>query len=86
MSCAHANRWAPVSCVVVWTPTEPRPRAIPVEVECRPCVACLMLFELLDDALRAKGIPTWSKAIVLFEDGRGAEVRPRAPAQAIALA
>lgn len=77
VTCEHPERLQPISTIVVWYgPT--KPRVVLAEGDFRPCVCCEQLFEEVDAALARKGIPAWSKALVIAVDGQRVSVTRRA--------
>jgi len=81
---------APVSVILVFAPalTKPYP-LIPAE-DYRVCGACDAIFTLVNRAVDAH--PTtrvagpWSRAIVVFADGHGVDVKAKRQGQQMALA
>lgn len=75
---------APVSVIVVFAPglAEPYP-LIPAE-HYQVCGACDAVYTFVDKATEAhpqtRGAGPWTRAIVVYADGRGADVKAKRPA------
>lgn len=81
---------APVSVILVFAPgmTKPYP-LIPAE-DYRVCGACDAIFTLINKAVEAHPITRsagpWSRAIVVFTDGHGVDVKAKRQQQVVGLA
>ena len=81
---------SPVSVILVFAPGMERPYPLIPAEDYRVCGACDAVFTLIDRAASAH--PTtrvagpWSRAIVVFADGHGVDVRARRAQQQMAMA
>ena len=94
LTCSHCrksgNFTAPVSVILVFAPrlTKPYP-LIPAE-DYRVCGACNAIFTLVTRATEAhpttRDAGAWTRAIIVFADGHGVDVKARRAQQTMALA
>jgi hypothetical protein len=94
LTCSHCrksgNFTAPVSVILVFAPglTKPYP-LIPAE-DYRVCGACNAIFTLVTRATEAhpttREAGAWTRAIIVFADGHGVDVKARRAQQTMALA
>jgi len=81
---------APVSVILVFAPgmTKPYP-LIPAE-DYRVCSACDAVFTLVNRAVEAhpttRAAGPWTRAIVVFSDGHGVDVKAKRQGQQVGLA
>lgn len=79
---------APVAVVLVFAPSLPRPYPLlPAELY-TVCCACDAVFSLVQRAVEAhplvRGAGPWTRAVVVFDDGHGVEVKAKRAAVATA--
>jgi hypothetical protein len=76
---------APVSVILLFAPGLERPYPLIPAEDYRVCGSCDAVFTLIDRASQAhpltKSAGPWSRAIVVFVDGHGVDVRARRPGQ-----
>lgn len=81
---------APVSVVLVFAPHLAKPHPLIPDGDYRVCAGCEALYKFVDRAVHGhpvtKDAGTWSKAIVLFADGQGVEVKPERKRASMAMA
>jgi hypothetical protein len=81
---------APVSVILLFAPGLSKPYPLIPAEDYRVCGACDAIFTLVNRAADAH--PTtrqagpWSRAIIVFTDGHGVDVKAKRPQQAVALA
>ena len=81
---------APVSVILLFAPGLSKPYPLIPAEDYRVCGACDAIFTLVNRAADAH--PTtrqagpWSRAIIVFADGHGVDVKAKRPQQAVALA
>jgi hypothetical protein len=81
---------APVSVILVFAPGMQKPYPLIPAEDYRVCGACDAIFTLVNRAVEAH--PTtrlagpWSRAIVVFADGHGVDVKAKRGQQAVAMA
>jgi hypothetical protein len=94
LTCSHCrksgNFTAPVSVILVFAPglTKPYP-LIPAE-DYRVCGACNAIFTLVTRATEAhpttRDAGAWTRAIIVFADGHGVDVKAKRAQRTMALA
>lgn len=81
---------APVSVILVFAPGMAKPYPLIPAEDYRVCGACDAIFTLINKAVDAHPITRsagpWSRAIVVFSDGHGVDVKAKRPQQNLALA
>lgn len=81
---------APVSVILLFAPGLERPYPLIPAEDYRVCGACDAVFTLIDRAASAhpmtKTAGPWSRAVVVFVDGHGVDVRAKRPGQQMAMA
>jgi hypothetical protein len=81
---------APVSVILVFAPGMSKPYPLIPAEDYRVCGACDAIFTLVNRAVDAHPITRsagpWSRAIVVFSDGHGVDVKAKRQSQAVALA
>ena len=89
--CRKAGQFtAPVSVILVFAPGMAKPYPLIPAEDYRVCGACDAVFTLVNRAADAH--PTtrqagpWTRAIIVFADGHGVDVKAKRPQQAVALA
>jgi len=88
--CRSADAFSrPVSVIVVFAPAFEKPYPLIPGEDYRVCTACDAVYRLVDCAVAAhpltRSAGPWTRAIIVFSDGRGADVRAkRRPAAALA--
>jgi hypothetical protein len=81
---------APVSVILVFAPALAKPYPLIPAEDYRVCGACDAIFTLVNRAVDAH--PTtrqagpWSRAIIVFADGHGVDVKAKRAQQSVALA
>lgn len=81
---------APVSVILVFAPGMAKPYPLIPAEDYRVCGACDAIFTLVNRAVEAH--PTtrqagpWTRAIVVFSDGHGVDVKAKRQGQQVALA
>jgi hypothetical protein len=81
---------APVSVILVFAPGMAKPYPLIPAEDYRVCGACDAIFTLVNRAVEAH--PTtrqagpWTRAIVVFSDGHGVDVKAKRQGQAVAMA
>jgi hypothetical protein len=82
----HFN--APVSVILVFAPELAKPYPLIPADEYRVCSACDAIFTLVNRAVEAhpatREAGPWSRAIVVFADGHGIDIKARRRAMALA--
>lgn len=80
----------PVSVILIFAPGLDRPYPLIPADDYRICGACDAIYALVSKAVeahpRTRGAGPWSRAILLFADGHGVDVKPRRMQPAMALA
>src|SRR5947209_3371806 len=81
---------SPVSVILVFAPGLERPYPLIPAEDYRVCGACDAVFTLVDRAAQAhpvtKDAGPWTRAIVVFTDGHGVDVRAKRATQKMAMA
>ena len=81
---------APVSVILVFAPGMAKPYPLIPAEDYRVCSACDAIFTLVNRAVDAhpttRAAGPWSRAIVVFSDGHGVDVKAKRPGQQVALA
>jgi hypothetical protein len=81
---------APVSVILVFAPGMAKPYPLIPAEDYRVCGACDAIFTLVNRAVEAHPITRtagpWSRAIVVFSDGHGVDVKAKRQGQAVAMA
>jgi hypothetical protein len=81
---------APVSVILVFAPGLQKPYPLIPAEDYRVCGACDAIFTLVNRAVEAhpvtRGAGAWSRAILVFSDGHGVDVKARRGSQAVAMA
>ena len=81
---------APVSVILLFAPGLERPYPLIPAEDYRVCGSCDAVFTLIDRASEAhpvtKDAGPWSRAIVVFVDGHGVDVKSKRPVQKMAMA
>ena len=84
------NFTAPVSVILVFAPGLSKPYPLIPAEEYRVCGACNAIFTLVTRATEAHPTPreagAWTRAIIVFADGHGVDVKAKRPQQTMALA
>lgn len=86
----HAGPFsAEISVILAFMPAAARPVPILVQMG-RTCTGCRHVFEVIGKAVslhsQTRQLGAWSRAIVLFVDGTGLDVKNKAQTQPLALA
>jgi hypothetical protein len=80
----------PVSVILVFAPGLEKPYPLIPGEDYRVCTACDAIYRLVERAVEAHAVTRaaapWTRAIIVFSDGRGADVRARRRARHLALA
>lgn len=80
----------PVSVILVFAPGLTKPYPLIPEEDYRVCEACDAVFTLVSKAVDAHATTrqagSWSRAIVVFSDGHGVDVKARRLGQEVARA
>jgi hypothetical protein len=80
----------PVSVILIFAPTLDKPYPLIPAADYRVCAACDAVFTLVDRAAEAHPVTReagpWSRAILVFADGHGVDVKPRRSRQPMATA
>ena len=94
LSCGVCRRTgqftAPVSVILVFAPGMAKPYPLIPAEDYRVCGACDAIFTLVNRAVEAH--PTtrqagpWTRAIVVFSDGHGVDVKAKRQGQQVAMA
>lgn len=81
---------APVSVILVFAPGMAKPYPLIPAEDYRVCSACDAIFTLVNRAVEAhpttRSAGPWSRAIVVFSDGHGVDVKAKRQGQQVALA
>jgi len=81
---------APVSVILVFAPAMPKPYPLIPAEDYRVCGACDAIFTLINRAVDAhpttRAAGPWSRAIVVFSDGHGVDVKAKRQGQQVAMA
>ena len=81
---------APVSVILVFAPGMNKPYPLIPAEDYRVCSACDAIFTLVNRAVDAhpttRAAGPWSRAIVVFSDGHGVDVKAKRQGQQVALA
>lgn len=81
---------APVSVILVFAPGLAKPYPLIPAEDYRVCGACDAIFTLITKAVEAhpvtRAASPWSRAIVVFSDGHGVDVKAKRQMPAVALA
>jgi hypothetical protein len=84
------NFTAPVSVILVFAPGLQKPYPLIPAEEYRVCGACNAIFTLVTRATEAhpatREAGAWTRAIIVFSDGHGVDVKARRSQQTMALA
>jgi hypothetical protein len=80
----------PVSVIVVFAPAFQKPYPLIPGEDYSVCTACDAIYRLVDSAVASHPVTrsagSWTRAIVVFSDGRGADVRAKRRIPQLALA
>lgn len=80
----------PVSVILVFAPGFEKPYPLIPGEDYSVCTACDAIYRLVDSAVEAhpvtRAAAPWTRAIIVFSDGRGADIRARRRTQQLALA
>src|SRR5439155_6210838 len=81
---------APVSVILVFAPGMAKPYPLIPAEDYRVCSACDAIFTLVNRAVEAhpttRAAGPWTRAIVVFSDGHGVDVKAKRQGQQVALA
>ena len=81
---------APVSVILVFAPGMPKPYPLIPAEDYRVCSACDAVFTLVNRAVEAhpttRAAGPWTRAIVVFSDGHGVDVKAKRQGQQVGLA
>jgi len=81
---------APVSVIQVFAPGMAKPYPLIPAEDYRVCGACDAIFTLVNRAVEAhpttRAAGPWTRAIVVFSDGHGVDVKAKRQGQQVALA
>jgi hypothetical protein len=79
-----------VSVILVFAPGLEKPYPLIPGEDYSVCTACDAIYRLIDRAVEAHAVTRaaapWTRAIVVFSDGRGADIRTKRRAEHLALA
>jgi hypothetical protein len=80
----------PVSVILIFAPALDKPYPLIPAADYRVCAACDAVFTLVDRAAEAHPVTReagpWTRAILVFADGHGVDVKPRRARQPLATA
>jgi len=80
----------PVSVILVFAPGFEKPYPLIPGEDYSVCTACDAIYRLIDCAVDAhpvtRAAAPWTRAVVVFSDGRGADIRAKRRTQHLALA
>ena len=90
-SCRRTGTFTtPVSVILLFVPGLERPYPLIPAEDYRVCGGCDAVFTLIDRACQAHPMTRtagpWSRAVVVFTDGHGVDVRAKRQGQATAMA
>ena len=90
-SCRRSGTFTtPVSVILLFAPGLERPYPLIPAEDYRVCGACDAVFTLIDRACAAhpmtRSAGPWSRAVVVFSDGHGVDVRAKRQSQQVAMA
>ena len=90
-SCRRTGTFTtPVSVILLFAPGLERPYPLIPAEDYRVCGACDAVFTLIDRACAAhpmtRSAGPWSRAVVVFSDGHGVDVRAKRQSQQVAMA
>jgi hypothetical protein len=81
---------APVSVILVFAPALSKPYPLIPAEDYRVCGSCDAIFTLVNRAVDAhpttRQAGSWTRAIIVFADGHGVDVKAKRAQQAVALA
>ena len=81
---------APVSVILLFAPALAKPYPLIPAEDYRVCGACDAIFTLVNRAVEAhpttRAAGPWTRAIVVFSDGHGVDVKAKRQGQQVALA
>jgi hypothetical protein len=81
---------APVSVILVFAPGMAKPYPLIPAEDYRVCSACDAIFTLVNRAVEAhpttRAAGPWTRAIVVFSDGHGVDVKAKRQGQQVAMA
>ena len=89
--CKRADSFSrPVSVILVFSPGFDKPYPLIPGEDYTVCTACDAIYRLVDCAVEAhpvtRAAAPWTRAILVFSDGRGADIRTKRRSQQLALA
>ena len=94
LTCGHCRKsgtfTAPVSVILVFAPALSKPYPLIPAEDYRVCGSCDAIFTLVNRTVDAhpttRQAGSWTRAIIVFADGHGVDVKAKRAQQAVALA